>query len=87
MDKESLRKALIAQYKIEIEEAIIESEHVYRSTIDFEILELKMTELIKSAEVNGIEKKIVLDLLSTLIPSYVNYMNYKTSNKNWLHKI
>lgn len=76
MDKEKFIEALTAQYRAEIEEILVESEHVYRSTIDYEILDLKVTQLLKCAKVDGLEEKIVWDLLQARIPSYVNYKNY-----------
>lgn len=81
MDRDSFYLTLIAQYKEEIEEVLVECEHVYRSTIDYEMLETKVEELIRSARVDGLEEKVVWDLLQARIPSYVNYVNYKTSGK------
>jgi hypothetical protein len=81
MDRDSFLMTLIAQYKEEIEEILVECEHVYRSTIDYELLDTKVEELFRSAKVDGLEDKIVWDLLHSRIPSYVNYVNYKTSKK------
>lgn len=78
MDRDSFVITLIAQYKEEIEEILVECEHVYRSTIDYEMLDGKVEELMKSAKVDGLEEKIVWDLLHHRIPSYVNYVNAKT---------
>lgn len=72
---------LKAHYKDEIEEILIESEHVYRLTIDYEMLDKKVAELLMSARLDGLEDKIIWDLLQARIPSYVNYMNYKSSGK------
>lgn len=81
MNKDSFLDTLIAQYKEEIEEILLESEHVYRSTIDYELLELKVGQLLKCAKIDGLEEKIIWDLLHARIPSYVNYINFKTSKK------
>lgn len=81
MDRDSFTLTLIAQYKEEIEEVLIECEHVYRSTIDYELLDSKVEELIRSAYVDGLEEKVIWDLLHARIPSYVNYVNYKSSGK------
>lgn len=81
MDRDSFITTLIAQYKEEIEEILIECEHVYRSTIDYELLNTKVEELFRSAKVDGLEEKLVWDLIQSRIPSYVNYINYKTSKK------
>ena len=78
MDRDSFIVTLIAQYKEEIEEVLVECEHVYRSTIDYEMLDSKVEELLRSAKVDGLEEKIVWDLLQARIPSYVNYVNHKT---------
>lgn len=81
MDRDNFVFTLINQYKEEIEEILVECEHVYRSTIDYELLDTKVEELFRSAKVDGLEEKIVWDLLQSRIPSYVNYVNYKTSKK------
>lgn len=81
MDRDSFVITLIAQYKEEIEEVLVECEHVYRSTIDYGMLDAKVEELLKSAKVDGLEEKIVWDLLHARIPSYVNYINYKKTSK------
>lgn len=81
MDRDSFVLTLIAQYKEEIEEVLVECEHVYRSTIDYELLDTKVEELIRSAHVDGLEEKVLWDLLQARIPSYVNYVNYKSSGK------
>lgn len=79
MDKESFIETLIAQYTEEIEEILLESEHVYRSTIDYELLDQKASQLIKCAMIDGLDEKIVWNLIQARIPSYVNYINYKKS--------
>lgn len=81
MDRDQFLNTLIAQYKEEIEEVLLESEHVYRSTIDYDLLHKKVEELFHAAKVDGLDEKVVWDLLQARIPSYVNYVNYKTSGK------
>lgn len=81
MNSDTFVITLIAQYKEEIEEILVECEHVYRSTIDYELLELKVAELISSAKVDGLDEKIVWDLIHAKIPSYVNYINHKPAGK------
>ena len=81
MDRDSFILTLTAQYKEEIEVILLECEHVYRSTIDYERLDSRVEELIRSARVDGLEDKILWDLLHSTIPSYVNYLNVKTSSK------
>ena len=72
---------LLAQYKEEIEEILVESEHVYRLTIDYDLLNSKVEQMLICAKVDGLEEKDVWDLLQARIPSYVNYVNYKASGK------
>lgn len=81
MDRDSFIITLIAQYKEEIEEVLVECEHVYRSTIDYDMLDMRVEELMRCAKVDGLEEKIVWDLLHARIPSYVNYVNAKTTSK------
>jgi murein L,D-transpeptidase YcbB/YkuD len=81
MDRDQFLSTLIAQYKEEIEEVLVESEHVYRSTIDYDLLHKKVEELFQAARVDGLEEKIVWDLLHARIPSYVNYVNHKRTGK------
>ena len=81
MDRDSFISTLVAQYKEEIEEILVECEHVYRSTIDYEMLDTKVTEMLKASRVDGLEDKVIWDMLQRRIPSYVNYVNYKTTGK------
>ncbi|MBC7713115.1 MAG: hypothetical protein H7177_07235 [Rhizobacter sp.] len=81
MDRDSFISTLVAQYKEEIEELLVESELVYRSTIDYEMLDGKVEQLLRAAKVDGLEEKVIWDLLQSRIPSYVNYINYKTTGK------
>ena len=77
MNKDEFINTLIAQYREEIEEILVECEHVYRSTIDYELLDLKVEQLFNFAKIDGLEEKIVWDLIHARIPSYVNYLNCK----------
>jgi hypothetical protein len=60
---------------------LVESEHVYRLTIDYEILDQKVGQLVQSAKMDGLDEKILWDLIQARIPSYVNYINFKVSGK------
>jgi len=73
--KDEFVNTLIAQYREEIEQILVESEHVYRSTIDYEMLDQKICEILKSAKVDGLEEKIFWDIVHSIIPTYVNYLN------------
>ena len=81
MDRESFTLTLIAQYKEEIEVILVECEHIYRSTIDYQLLDSRVEELIRCARVDGLDEKILWDLLHSTIPSYVNYLNVKRTSK------
>lgn len=81
MDKESFVLTLIAQYKNQIEEALVESQHVYRSSIDYNLLETKIEALILSARVDGLEETMVWDMIHMRIPTYVNFINAKKTSK------
>lgn len=75
MDRDSFVLILIAQYKDEIEEALIECEHVYRSSIDYELLDEKLNHIFTCAKVDGLDEAIVWDIIQFRIPSYINYLN------------
>jgi hypothetical protein len=81
MDRDSFISTLIAQYKEEIEEILVECEHVYRSTIDYEMLDGKVEEMLKAARVDKVDEKVIWDMLQRRIPSYVNYVNAKSGKK------
>ena len=76
-----MQLTLISQYRDAIEEILVESEHVYRLTIDYEILDLKVMELFRAAEIDGLNEKIVWELISARIPSYINYKNSRSHGK------
>lgn len=81
MDRDQFLGTLIAQYKEEIEEILVESEHVYRSTIDYDILHEKVEELFHASRVDGLDDTVIWDLLQARIPSYVNYVNQRQTGK------
>lgn len=81
MDKESFVLTLIAQYKNQIEEALVESQHIYRSSIDYELLELKIDSIFISAKVDGLDESLVWEMIHFRIPTYINFINMKTTSK------
>ncbi len=81
MDRDGFIITLISHYKGEIEEALVESEHIYRSAIDYEILEEKINHIISCAKVDGLEEAIVWEIVHSRIPTYINYMNFKKTSK------
>jgi uncharacterized protein YdcH (DUF465 family) len=74
-------KPLIEQYKDEIDELLVESEHVYRLTIDYQLLDQKISELIIRAKSEGVAEQAIWNLIHARIPSYVNYINHKALSK------
>lgn len=79
--KEKFKNTLLDHYRAEIESVIIESEQVYRSVIDYEVLDQKVQHLLLCAKLDGINEKDIWDILHYRIPSYVNYVNYKKETK------
>lgn len=73
--------SLILRYKSEIEEILAECEHTYRLTIDYELLDLKMQQVLEAANLDGLDEKTIWNIIQARIPSYVNYLNYKASGK------
>lgn len=76
-----MQEALLTQLKTEIEDALTESEHVYRLTIDYQILDQKISAILVIAKKNGVDEKLIWNLIHSRIPSYVNYLNCKVSEK------
>lgn len=74
-------KILISKYKTEIDELVLECEHVYRLTVDYDLLHQKLGEIFNRAQVDGLEERLLWDLIHARIPSYVNYLNHKVSKK------
>lgn len=81
MDKDKFQETLILQYRDEIEEILVESEHVYRSTIDYDLLDQKVTELMNAAKVDGLDSTVLWEMIEKRIPSYVNFVNHKYYGK------
>jgi hypothetical protein len=79
VEKDQIITTLITRYKAEIEEILIECEHIYRLTIDYELLDSRITELLDAAKSDGLDEKTIWSLIQAQIPSYVNYINSKTT--------
>lgn len=75
MNKDDFKQTLIKQYSEVIEEIIVESETVYRSHLDFDILDNRVRSLIQAAKVDGLEESIIWDLLEHRVPQYINYLS------------
>jgi hypothetical protein len=80
MSISKINSDLILKYQQEIEEIILDSEHTYRLTIDYEILDLKILELLDNCKIDGIDEKTIWNLIQARIPSYINYKNSKSTH-------
>ncbi len=72
-----LRELKIDHYRVEIDQVVIECEQVYRSVINYELLEQKVLHLIMCADLDGITENEIWDIVQSRIPALVNYINYK----------
>lgn len=70
MTKDDFKQTLIRQYSEVIDEMIVESESVYRSHLNYEELDFKMRTLISAARVDGLEEKVIWDLLERRVPNF-----------------
>ncbi|MBY0413405.1 MAG: hypothetical protein K2Q18_04540 [Bdellovibrionales bacterium] len=73
MNKDDFKQTLIKQYSEVIEEMIVESETVYRSHLDFDQLDFRIRSLIQAARVDGLEEKIIWDILQRKVPDYYHF--------------
>lgn len=74
MTRDDFIQTLIKQYKESIEEIIVESESVYRSQIDYSLVDNRVRSLLQAAKVDGLEEGIVWDLLEHRLPGYIDYL-------------
>lgn len=79
MNKDDFKQTLIQQYSEFIEEIIVESKSVYRSQIDFSELDDKVSGLIKSARVDGLDEATVWGIIEHKVPDYYQYVMRATS--------
>ncbi|MDO9182662.1 MAG: hypothetical protein Q7U04_09650 [Bacteriovorax sp.] len=75
MNKEDFKQTLIKQYSEVIEEIIVESESIYRSHIDYNQLDFRVRSLIVAAKVDGLEERIIWDILEHRVPEYLHFLN------------
>jgi hypothetical protein len=75
MNKDDFTQTLIKQYSASIEEIIVESESVYRSHLDFNMLDHRVRSLIIAAKVDGLDENIIWDLLEHRVPDYIDYLS------------
>lgn len=74
MNKEDFKQTLFLQYSEVIEELIVESESVYRSHIDYDVLDSRIRSLIQSAKVDGVEENVIWDILEHRLPGYIDFL-------------
>lgn len=75
MTKDDFTQTLIKQYSESIEEIIVESESVYRSHIDYHLLDDRVRSLIQAARVDGLDEGIIWDILEHRLPGYIDYLS------------
>lgn len=75
MNKDDFKQTLIKQYSEVIEEIIVESESVYRTHIDFDLLDGRVRSLLLSAKVDGLDEDEIWNLLEHRVPEYINYLS------------
>lgn len=74
MTKDDFKQTLIKQYLESIDEIIVESESVYRSQIDYNVLDERVRSLIRAAKVDGLDEGVIWDLLEHRVPGYIDYL-------------
>lgn len=75
MTKDDFKQTLIKQYSEVIEEIIVESESVYRSQIDYDVLDSRVRSLILAAKIDGLEEDTIWELLEHRVPEYIDYLS------------
>ena len=68
-------------YQETINQLVIDCEHAYRLTIDYDLFDTKIQEIFKNAKSEGIPDWEIWELISNRIPTYINYYNHKTARK------
>lgn len=80
MMRDDFKNVLINQYAEVVEELVVESESVYRSHLDYDLLHQRVEYLIKAARVDGLEESIIWNLLERRVPGFVEAI--KSPNKS-----
>lgn len=81
MDQSDFEQTLLRQYTEELEVILMECEHDYRLTIDYELLDYKIHEMISAAKIDGLAESRIWEMVEKRIPSYINFINSKMYQK------
>lgn len=74
MTKDDFKQILIKQYSEVIEELIAESEIIHRADIDFKKLDFRVKFLIKAAKVDGLDERVIWEILEHRLPEYMSFL-------------
>lgn len=81
MSRDDFQDVLINQYRDVVEELVIESESVYRSRLDYELLSSRVSNLIKAAKVDGLDEQVIWKILERRVPDFVQTMQSGTPSR------
>jgi hypothetical protein len=81
MTREDFEFTLVKQYSDSIDELIVESESVYRSQIDYDLLDTGVKSILKAAKVDGLKEEIIWNILERKVPGYLLHVNGSKRNK------
>ncbi|MCK6596567.1 MAG: hypothetical protein L6Q33_15335 [Bacteriovoracaceae bacterium] len=81
MSRDDFQDVLINQYRDVVEELVIESESVYRSQLDYELLSSRVSNLIKAAKVDGLDEQVIWKILERRVPDFVQIMQSGTPSR------
>lgn len=71
--KEDFTLTLIKQYSQAIEEVVIDSESVYRSQLDFVMLDKKLNHILTAARIDGLDESFIWAIIEKKVPLYYEY--------------
>jgi hypothetical protein len=77
MSRDDFQDVLINQYRDVVEELVVESETVYRSQLDYDLLSSRVSNLIKAAKVDGLD-----EILERRVPDFVQTMQSGTPSNS-----
>lgn len=62
-----------------IDQLVIDCEHSYRLTIDYDLFDLKVQDIFITARSNGISDQEIWKIITEKLPTYLHYFNDKKS--------
>lgn len=75
MTREDFDFVLAKQYSDTIDRAIVQCESVYRSQIDYAVLDGHIQTILKAAKVDGLSEDIIWNILERKVPGYIRHLN------------